>query len=175
MKIRTVALAAVSTALGIAVVQATDAVSALSSSASTAGVPSVPRGYSAAEVLRVVPTDSGPVVLLSPSGSSEALPIWVGPTEGLAIERAQRGVRTPRPMTHDLFAEVLGSQLHHVRVDRLRPDGVYTGTLSLAGPEGVRFVDARPSDALALALRTGKPVYVNEGLREHMMHIDRLD
>ena len=107
---------------------------------------------------------SSPIVLLRDPESGEVVPIWVGPAEAQAIARALRGVTMPRPMTHDLMANLL-SEVHadveEVLVHDLR-DHVYFGTVRLrvAGEKEVRDVDSRPSDALALALRTGAPIRV---------------
>jgi hypothetical protein len=175
MSKRSIALAAFSTALGIAVVQASEAVSAFISPARpSAERPRVPCGYAEAEVDRVIATDSGPVVLVRRTGrgGDEALPIWVGAAEGRAISRGLLGADMPRPMTHDLLASTvdeLGAEVHHVRVDHLRPDGVYVGTVALETPEGPVTIDARPSDALALALRVDAPVYLARGLDAHML------
>jgi bifunctional DNase/RNase len=98
-----------------------------------------------------------PVVLLREAGTSRYLPIWIGTVEATAIAFAQEGVTPPRPMTHDLIKDMLdalGERLAEVRITHLQ-DGVYYATLAFAsGTE----VSARPSDAIAIALRTGSPV-----------------
>lgn len=98
-----------------------------------------------------------PVVLLRESGTSRYLPIWIGTNEATAIAFAQEGVTPPRPMTHDLIKDMLdtlGEQITAVHITHLE-DGVFYASLQFAsGSE----VSARPSDAIAIALRTGSPV-----------------
>ena len=95
-----------------------------------------------------------PVVLLRESGGERYLPIWIGAAEATAIAYAQQGVVPPRPLTHDLFKDVLDAlnhELEEVRIVAVR-GGVYFASLVFAG--GVE-VSSRSSDAIALALRTG--------------------
>jgi len=102
-----------------------------------------------------------PIVLLKESGGDRYLPIWIGAVEATAIAFAQQGVVPARPLTHDLMRDVLGAlnvQLQQVRITDLR-DGVFYAELHLTG--GVE-VSARPSDAIALALRTGTPIFGEE-------------
>lgn len=104
-----------------------------------------------------------PVVLLREVGSSRYLPIWIGTSEATAIAFAQEGVAPPRPLTHDLIRDLLeafGEDLTEVRITHL-DDGVFHASLIFAsGTE----VSARPSDAIALALRTGSPVLADDDL-----------
>ncbi|MGL1832217.1 bifunctional nuclease domain-containing protein [Rhodocyclaceae bacterium SMB388] len=105
-----------------------------------------------------------PVVLLREPESGDMVPIFIGPPEARAILLAQQGITPPRPMTHDLLRDVidkLSGTLESVVVDALR-DGIYHGALEVrVGPDArlVR-IDARPSDALALAARTGAAIRV---------------
>lgn len=105
-----------------------------------------------------------PVVLLREPAASEVIPIAIGTAEARAIMSALRDLRYPRPMTHDLLGDVLGAldaHLERVFVDDL-VDGVFLGMLELrveGRDERVR-VDSRPSDAIALALRTGATIHV---------------
>jgi bifunctional DNase/RNase len=91
------------------------------------------------------------------------LPIWLGAVEATAIAFAQQGVKPPRPLTHDLFKEVLselGAKLNTVYLTELK-DGVFYAQLNFEdGPT----ISARPSDAIALALRTGSPILASEQL-----------
>ena len=108
--------------------------------------------------VRVEMPSKQPIVLLKESGGERYLPIWIGAAEATAIAFAQQGVVPPRPLTHDLFRDVLaalGQELSAVRITELR-DGVFYALLVLGG--GVE-VSARPSDAIALALRTGSPIF----------------
>lgn len=105
-----------------------------------------------------------PVVLLRDPESGSVLPIWVGAAEAQAIALALHGVIVPRPMTHDLMASLLSTlraEVDEVIVHDLR-NNTYFGTVRLrvAGEKKIRDVDSRPSDAMALALRTGAPIRV---------------
>lgn len=173
MRTRSIAIAALSTLLGIAAVGATEAVSALVSAPKRAAeTPELPPGYVRAEVERVIGTDSGPVVLLRRVGAKRALPIWIGEAEGRAIARGHHAIETGRPMTHELLGTALselGARVHHVRVDALRADDVYVGAVALAGEAGPVILDARPSDAIALALQVQAPIYLAPSLEPHFL------
>ncbi len=108
--------------------------------------------------VRVEMPSNQPIVLLKEATGDRYLPIWIGAAEATAIAFAQQGVVPPRPLTHDLLRDVLqalGQELTAVRITDLR-DGVFYALLVLG--DGVE-VSARPSDAIALALRTGSPIY----------------
>jgi bifunctional DNase/RNase len=108
-----------------------------------------------------LPTNT-PIVLLREVGGNRHLPIFIGTGEATAIAFALEGVEPQRPMTHDLLkavVESLGAVAHHVLITALR-DGIYFADLVLdRGGEEIR-VSARPSDAIALAARTGAPIFV---------------
>lgn len=96
-----------------------------------------------------------PIVLLKERDGTRYLPIWIGAVEATAIAFALQGVETPRPLTHDLFVEVLGElgvELAAVHVTELR-DGTFFAQLQLARGEETYSISARPSDAIALASR----------------------
>ena len=107
--------------------------------------------------VRVEMPTNQPLVLLRESEGSRYLPIWIGAVEATAIAFAQQGVTPPRPLTHDLLKDVLeatGNTLDEVRITDVR-DGIFFATLVFAsGTE----VSARPSDSIALALRTGSRI-----------------
>lgn len=115
--------------------------------------------------VRVEMPSNNPIVLLRDRESGRYLPIWVGAVEATAIAYAQQGIVPPRPLTHDLMKDVLGAlgvELSEVRITSLE-DGVFYATLDLSnGAE----VSARPSDAIALALRTGSAVRGTEEVLE---------
>lgn len=116
-----------------------------------------------ATVATVAGTDA-PVVVLRDPGSGNVVPIFIGPTEARAILMALHGVVTPRPMTHDLLSSVIGKlsgTLESVVVDDLR-EGTYHGALEVrVSPDNTLIrIDARPSDALALAARSGAEIRV---------------
>jgi bifunctional DNase/RNase len=108
--------------------------------------------------VRVEMPSNQPIVLLREIGGDRYLPIWIGAVEATAIAFAQQGVVPPRPLTHDLIRDVLEAlnhQLRQVRITALR-DGVFYAELVFE--TGVE-VSARPSDAIAIALRTGTPIF----------------
>ncbi len=105
-----------------------------------------------------------PIVLLKTREGNKFLPIWIGHPEAAAILMKLQGANTPRPMTHDLINDVL-SELEvsctKVAVTELRENTFYAAiTLQLNGRE--MEIDSRPSDALALAVRTGAPIFAAE-------------
>jgi len=107
--------------------------------------------------VRVEMPSNQPIVLLREVGGIRYLPIWVGAVEASAIAFAQQGVLPPRPMTHDLFKTVIdtfGSPLESVHLTEIR-EGVFYAVLNF---EGGVTISARPSDAIAMALRMGTPV-----------------
>ena len=108
--------------------------------------------------VRVEMPSNQPIVLLKESGGERYLPIWIGAGEATAIAFAQQGVVPPRPLTHDLIRDLLeaaGQQLTQVRITSLR-DGVFYAEMVFAS--GLE-VSARPSDAIAVALRTSTPIF----------------
>lgn len=110
------------------------------------------------------PLTGSPVVLLRETLSGDVVPIFIGVPEARAILLAMHDTQMPRPMTHDLMRDLLttmGAQLKRVLVDDLA-NGTYYGMLELriAGHEAPVRVDTRPSDALALAVRTGASIHV---------------
>ena len=113
--------------------------------------------------VRVEMPSNQPIVLLKEVDGIRYLPNWVGATEATAIAFAQQGLTPPRPLTHDLMKNIigdLGSKVESVQVTHLS-DGVFYSKIMLE--KGVE-VSARPSDAIALALRTGALIYATEDL-----------
>ncbi len=102
-----------------------------------------------------------PIVLLKTVENNKFLPIWIGHPEAAAILMKLEGASTPRPMTHDLLAELLGElevECTRVSVTELRDNTFYASiSLRVAGRD--LEVDSRPSDALALAVRSGAPIF----------------
>lgn len=104
------------------------------------------------------------VVLLAEVGGDRQLPIWVGEPEATALAFALQQVELPRPMTYQFAADVLeatGARLQEARVTRLA-EGTYYAVVTLDGPSGPAQVDARPSDALNLAVLVDAPITVDE-------------
>jgi len=115
--------------------------------------------------VRIEMPSNQPIVLLREVGGIRYLPIWVGAVEASAIAFAQQNVVPSRPLTHDLFTStlhVLGAQVTAVAISDLR-DGVFYAELNLAGGT---TLSARPSDAIALALRAKAPITATEELFE---------
>jgi len=113
--------------------------------------------------VRVEVPSNQPIVLLREAAGERYLPIWIGAVEATAIAFAQQGIVTQRPMTHDLLKdllEALDRPLQSVTISDLR-DGVFYAELTFDG--GVT-VSARPSDAIALAMRTGTVIRGEEAV-----------
>jgi bifunctional DNase/RNase len=115
------------------------------------------------ESVRVHMLSSQHVVLLKETDRERYLPIWIGPWEANAIATRLQGVTPERPLTHDLFAaalEELGVKLRRVIVSSLSEE-TFHATLELELEGKIYTVDSRPSDALALAVRTGVRIYAS--------------
>ena len=124
-----------------------------------------------ADVRVSLPTQAPVVLLQEAGGARRLLFIFIGNPEADAIVKAMRGSVPPRPLTHDLFRdalEILGARLERVVVTDLRVDGEGNGTfhaeLHLAVGDQRHVVSARPSDAIALAARTGSPIFASDTL-----------
>lgn len=111
-------------------------------------------------------TTNSPVVILSPDGLNKVLPIWIGHAEAWGIAMELSGVKPKRPMTYDLMRTVLGTveiRIDKVEVTELREQTFYA-RIHLSH-QGKRYeIDARPSDSIAMALKTGAKIFVNEEL-----------
>jgi bifunctional DNase/RNase len=104
------------------------------------------------------------VVVLKETDSDRYLPIWIGPFEADAITIQLQGVQVPRPLTHDLlnsFIRELGIKVSHVLVSELRNDTFFARIVIDVDGESME-IDSRPSDAIALAVRVGAPIFVSE-------------
>ena len=118
--------------------------------------------------VRVDLQSNTPVVLLQEMSGKRSLPIFIGAPEATAIAFAIQKVEVPRPMTHDLMKElleVLGASVERVVISEIR-DATYFATIHLQAGERSIEVSARPSDAIALATRTGSPLFVEDALME---------
>lgn len=104
------------------------------------------------------------VVTLEEVGGQRLIPIWIGINEGNAIGLKLQGEALPRPMTHDLMATLLGEL--HAKIERVvvidLKDGTYYAVIEMAGEGKKLIIDCRPSDAMALAVRTNSPIFVDE-------------
>jgi bifunctional DNase/RNase len=111
--------------------------------------------------VRVEMPTNNPIVLLKEKQGERYLPIWIGPMEATAIAFAQQGMVPARPLTHDLFRDVLEAldvQLRKVNITALR-DGIFFADLIFSNG---KEVSARPSDSIALALRTGATIFATD-------------
>lgn len=114
------------------------------------------------------PAGSERLVLLQEDGGNRFLPIWVGRFEGDSIALSLEKVRMPRPLTHDLLKSVisaLDAELDRVVITDLA-EGVFYARLELVAGDRRIEVDSRPSDAMALAVRTGAQIYATEAVLE---------
>jgi uncharacterized protein len=115
--------------------------------------------------VRVEMPTNQPIVLLKETQGERYLPIWIGPMEATAIAYAQQGLVPVRPLTHDLLRDVLEAldvQLRTVNITALRNGTFFADLIFSNGKE----VSARPSDSIALALRTGATIFAAEEILE---------
>lgn len=115
-----------------------------------------------------LPTNTPIILLREADGHRRQLAIFIGQAEANAIALALEGIPTPRPMTHDLFASVLetvGVAIERVVITHV-DNGTYFADLHLTTTDGPRSVSSRPSDAIALAVRTGSPIFAADVLLE---------
>lgn len=111
--------------------------------------------------VRVEMPSNQPIVLLKEKAGERYLPIWIGTPEATAIALAQQAVSSPRPLTHDLLidlVEAIGGKFESISVDSLE-DGVFIASLFFTGADSRQ---ARPSDAIVIALKKSIPIYCNE-------------
>jgi len=109
------------------------------------------------------------------------LPIFIGEVEAMSIKMAMEGISYKRPLTHDLIVsifETLGVEVERVTIDALIGN-IYTATLVLKnqyapGSGGLHYVDSRPSDAIAIAIRVKAPIYVAKRLLKYAIPEDKL-
>jgi hypothetical protein len=113
-----------------------------------------------------VPANTPVVILRESEGRRRILPILIGGPEAQSIHLALEGVQPPRPLTHDLFRnvlELLGVDLLRIVITEIR-EHTYFAELHLRGPQGEQSISSRPSDAIALAARLGAPIFAEESL-----------
>lgn len=114
-----------------------------------------------------LPTNQ-PIVLLKERDGERYLPIWIGAVEATAIAFALQGVETQRPMTHDLMKSILeevGVTVDMISIVELR-EGTFYSSIRLTSNGSTYEISSRPSDAIALAVRTGVPIYAAEDVVE---------
>ncbi len=120
------------------------------------------------EKISFYPPSKGYAVLLKETIGERLLPVIVGSFEAQSIALALEEVPMPRPMTHDLFCTILEDlsvEVREVVISELL-EGTFYSKISLVSQMGTTDVDARPSDAIALALRVGAPIYASESVME---------
>ncbi len=121
-----------------------------------------------AEVWTVAQTDQGNVVLVRPKGSDIAVPIFIGQLETQSILIGMGGVEVPRPLTHDLILSVISAlraEMVRIEIHDLR-DGTFYARILLRSEGRDILVDARPSDAIGIAVRALCPVFIAESVVE---------
>ncbi len=127
--------------------------------------------------LMVDPVTNMPIIILRDREGQKVLPIWVGVFEANAIALQIENIHTPRPMTHDLLKNVI--QDLHAAVERIvvcdLKDNTFFALIHLQTAGGAVAIDARPSDAIALALRTRAPILVEESVIDNAKHVDFAD
>ena len=124
--------------------------------------------------LMVDPISNMPIVILRDKEGSKTLPIWVGMFEANAIALQIENISTPRPMTHDLLRNVihdLKASVQKIVVCDLQ-DSTFYALIYLTLNGEVVAIDARPSDAIALALRTRAPIFVEEAVIDNAKTVD---
>jgi bifunctional DNase/RNase len=124
--------------------------------------------------LMVDPITNMPIIVLREVEGERVLPIWVGVFEANAIALQVENVQTPRPMTHDLLKNVIdqmGGRVERIVVCELKESTFYA-TLHVLSPEGLLEVDARPSDAIALALRSGARIFVDDAVIQNARSVE---
>ena len=124
--------------------------------------------------LMIDPVTNMPIVILRDTDNQRTLPIWVGPVEANAIALQIENVAPQRPMTHDLLRTVLvelDAALVRIVIADLR-EGTFYAYLELRRGENTLFIDARPSDAIALSLRAKAPVFVDTQVLDQAKSID---
>ena len=126
--------------------------------------------------LMVDPITNMPIVILRDKDGQRVLPIWVGIFEANAIALQIENIATPRPMTHDLLRNVihdLKAEVKKIVVCDLQENTFYALIyLAIDGHGELVAIDARPSDAIALALRTRAPIFVEDSVIDHAKTVD---
>jgi uncharacterized protein len=120
------------------------------------------------ETIQVSLVSSHRIIVLKEAETDRHLPIWIGPCEAESISVGVKGIEVRRPLTHDVIVnviDVLRAKLLHILISDLA-DKTFYATLVLSTQEGEVHVDARPSDAVATAVRLGVPIYVVESVMD---------
>jgi len=124
--------------------------------------------------LTIDPFTNSPIMILKDVASDKAVPIWIGLLEATAIASELENIKFSRPMTHDLLKnimEIMETQVSKVEVCDLR-DNTYFALIYLSRGGSQVTIDARPSDAIAIALRTKAPIFVAEVVIQKARRVD---
>lgn len=124
--------------------------------------------------MTIDPFTNSPIVILKDLKDDNALPIWIGLLEASAIAAELENIKLPRPMTHDLLKDILknlDADVKKIEVCDLK-NNVFYATIHIDAAGNHFEIDARPSDAIAVALRTGSPIFVNKKVIEKSKKID---
>jgi uncharacterized protein len=124
--------------------------------------------------LTIDPFTNSPIMILKDVASDKAVPIWIGLLEATAIASELENIKFSRPMTHDLLKnimELMETQVSKVEVCDLR-DNTYFALIYLSRGDSEMTIDARPSDAIAIALRTKAPIFVAEVVIQKARRVD---
>ena len=114
--------------------------------------------------LSLDPVSKSPILVLCTNNNSHILPIWVGSSEAVSISLALQSSEAPRPLTHDLFlsmVKAVGYSLDSVQILRV-DEGIFYASVELKNGSVTHKLDSRPSDAVALALRAGAPIFTTQ-------------
>ncbi len=114
--------------------------------------------------LALDPSNNTPILVLKTMDGEQTLPIWIGLLEAASIAMALQNVEFARPMTHDLFknfVDTLGISVHRIEVVDLK-ESTYFARIFFKSEDGEFSLDARPSDAIAIALRTKSPIFAEQ-------------
>ena len=116
------------------------------------------------------------VVVLKDGAGQKLLPIWIGPAEARAIQVELEGAQSPRPLTHDLLVTAIATlrgRVTRIVINDLL-EGTFYATLDIDTPRGMKHIDARPSDAIAVAVRVKCPLFVDGGALDALIDADQL-
>jgi len=124
--------------------------------------------------LTIDPVTNTPIVILKDMDNNKAIPIWIGLFEASAIATEMKKIAFPRPLTHDLFVEFLRKfdiTVNRIEIVDIRNNTFFANIYLMK--EGLDYaIDARPSDAIAIALRTNAPIFVDEMVIEKSRNVD---
>ena len=124
--------------------------------------------------IAVDPFTNTPIVILKDLEEKDVLPIWIGLLEASSIATAIENIQTPRPMTHDLLKNLLdnlGVKVIKIEINDLK-DNTYYALIHLDVDNKRLVIDSRPSDAIAIALRTGASIFVEESVIKKSAKVD---